>query len=83
VPQTPLLYETVPLFLVPLSIIEGGVLWFGSWLAALWLSLSGPFTNDVARFTVSVDAIGWCLYFPAVIMVLRRPNVDPTAQADR
>jgi hypothetical protein len=38
VPQTPLLYETVPLFLVPMTIAEGGVLWVGSWLAALWVA---------------------------------------------
>jgi len=80
VPQTPLLYETVPLFLVPLSITEAGVLWLGSWLAALWLSAAGPFDSDLARFRVSVDAIGWCLYFPAVIMLLRRPNVGPTPE---
>jgi hypothetical protein len=80
VPQTPLLYETVPLFLVPISITEGGVLWLGSWLAALWLSATGPFGSDLARFRVSVDAIGWCLYFPAVIMVLRRPNVGPVPE---
>jgi hypothetical protein len=78
VPQTPLLYETVPLFLVPISITEGGVLWLGSWLAALWLSSAGPFANDLERFRVSVNAIGWCLYFPAVVMLLRRPNVGPT-----
>jgi hypothetical protein len=72
-----LLYETVPLFLVPASITEGGVLWLGSWLAALWLSLAGPFASDLERFRVSVDAIGWCLYFPAVVMLLRRPNVGP------
>jgi hypothetical protein len=80
VPQTPLLYETVPLFLVPYSITEGGVLWLGSWLAALWLSAAGPFDSDLARFRVSVDAIGWCLYFPAIIMVLRRPNVGPAPE---
>jgi hypothetical protein len=80
VPQTPLLYETVPLFLVPFSITEGGILWLGSWLAALWLSAAGPFGSDLARFRVSVDAIGWCLYFPAVIMVLRRPNVGPVPE---
>jgi hypothetical protein len=80
VPQTPLLYETVPLFLVPFSVAEGGVLWLGSWLAALWLSAAGPFGSDLARFRVSVDAIGWCLYFPAVIMVLRRPNVGPAPE---
>jgi hypothetical protein len=80
VPHTPLLYETVPLFLVPYSITEGGVLWLGSWIAALCLSASGPFATDFARFRVSVDAIGWCLYFPAVVMLLRRPNVGPTPE---
>jgi hypothetical protein len=79
VPQTPLLYETVPLFLVASSITEGGVLWLGSWMAALWLSVSGPYTSDLDRFRVSVDAIGWCMYFPAVVMLLRRPNVGLTS----
>jgi hypothetical protein len=73
-PQTPLLYETVPLFLVPASLKEGGVLWLGSWLAALWLSVGGPYETDVARFTVSARAVGWCLYLPCVLMILRRPN---------
>jgi len=77
VPQTPLLYETVPLFLVPITIKEGGVLWLGSWIAALWLATAGPFASDLARFKVSVDAIGWCMYFPAVVMLLRRPNLAP------
>ena len=80
VPQTPLLYETVPLFLIPSSLIEGGVLWLGSWLAALWLSAAGPFGTDIARFRVSVNTIGWCLYFPAVVMVLRRPNHGPAPE---
>jgi hypothetical protein len=76
-PQTPLLYETVPLFLVPTSITQGGVLWLGSWLAALWVSISGPYEQDLARFTVSARAVGWSLYFPCVIMILRRPNAGP------
>jgi hypothetical protein len=75
VPQTPLLYETVPLFLVPATLKEGGVLWLGSWVAALWLSRLGPYDNDAARFAVSATAIGWCLYFPCVLMILRRPNI--------
>ena len=77
VPQTPLLYETVPLFLVPASIVEGGVLWLGSWLVALWVSLHGPFAADPPRFVVSARAIGWLLYVPCVVMVLRRPNAGP------
>lgn len=79
VPQTPLLYETVPLFLIPSSLVEGGVLWLGSWLAALWLSAAGPFATDLARFRVSVDAIGWCMYFPCVVMLLRRPNIGSSS----
>jgi hypothetical protein len=74
VPQTPLLYETVPLFLVPTTIPEGGVLWLGSWLVALWIHLAGPFRSDPERFVVSAQAIGVCLYVPALLMVLRRPN---------
>ena len=75
VPQTPLLYETVPLFLVPQTIIEGGILWLGSWLVALWQSLGGPYSTDLERFTTSGRAIGWLLYLPCVVFVLRRPNV--------
>jgi hypothetical protein len=74
VPQTPLLYETVPLFLVPMTLVEGGVLWVGSWLAALWVARGGPYANELARFTTSASAIAWCLYLPCVVMVLRRPN---------
>ena len=75
VPQTPLLYETVPLFLVPLSLVEGGILWLGSWVAAAWVALSGPFPSELERFTTSARAIGWCMYLPCVIMILRRPNI--------
>jgi hypothetical protein len=77
VPQTPLLYETVPLFMVPHTIAEGGVLWLGSWLVALWQSLGGPFATDLARFTASNMAIGWLLYLPCTVIILRRANVGP------
>jgi hypothetical protein len=80
VPQTPLLYETVPLFLVPATITEGGVLWLGSWLVALWVSLAGPYDGDLARFTVSARAIGWCLYLPSVMIILRRSNIGPAPE---
>jgi hypothetical protein len=75
VPQTPLLYETVPLFLVPLTLVQGGVLWLGSWLVALWQSLGAPYATDAARFSASNTAIGWLLYLPCTVMILRRPNV--------
>src|SRR5206468_4810875 len=73
VPQTPLLYETVPLFLVPQTIVEGGVLWLGSWLVALLQALGGPYGTVLERFTAPRRAIGWLLYVPCVAMVLRRP----------
>jgi hypothetical protein len=74
VPQTPLLYGTVPLFVVPHTIVEAGVLWLGSWLSALWLSVAGPYASRLARFSMSATAISWLLYLPCVLMVLRRPN---------
>jgi hypothetical protein len=77
VPQTPLLYETVPLFLVPATIMQGGILWLGSWLAVLWVAKLGPYETDLARFTVSAQAISWCLYLPCVVILLRRPNAGP------
>lgn len=77
VPQTTLLYETVPLFLVPTTIVEGGVLWLGSWIAALWVWVHGPYSNDAGRFAVSASAIGWAMYLPCVMMLLRRPNAGP------
>lgn len=74
VPQTTLLYETVPLFLVPSTIMEGGALWLGSWLVAAWVHATGPFPADPQRFIASGKAIGWLLYLPCTLMVLRRPN---------
>jgi hypothetical protein len=77
VPQTTLLYETVPLFLIPATIVEGGALWLGSWLTALWVWGHAPYANDAARFAVSAHAIGIAMYLPCVIMILRRPNEGP------
>ena len=67
-PQTTLLYETVPLFLIPATIVEGGALWLGSWLTALWVWGHAPYANDAARFAVSAHAIGIAMYLPSVMM---------------
>jgi hypothetical protein len=77
VPQTTLLYETVPLFLVPATIVEGGVLWLGSWLVAAWMHVAGPFPSDPHRFIASGTAIGWLMYLPCALMIIRRPNAGP------
>jgi hypothetical protein len=75
VPQTPLLYETVPLFLIPITLAEGGVLWLGSWLVAISMYLARPFPSELDRFLHSGTAIGWLLYLPCAVMIMRRPNV--------
>jgi hypothetical protein len=62
---------------VPATIKQGGVLWLGSWLAALWVSQLGPYDTDLARFTISAQAVSWCLYLPCLIIVLRRSNTGP------
>jgi len=77
VPQTTLLYETVPLFLIPQTIVEGGALWLGSWLVAVSVQLTGPFPSDPQRFIASGRAIGWLMYLPCALMLLRRPNAGP------
>ena len=77
VPQTTLLYETVPLFVVPVSILEAGALWLGSWLVALWVHVAGPFASDPQRFIASGKAIGLLMYVPCALMLLRRPNAGP------
>lgn len=74
VPQTTLLYETVPLFLIPTTIVEAGALWLGSWLVAAWMYVAGPFPSDPQRFIASGNAIGWLMYLPCAMMIIRRPN---------
>ena len=69
VPQTPMMYEIVPLMLVPRTTGEAGLL-FG--------------LSYVAMMIVAVEATPWpwriallLLYLPATLMVLRRPNEGP------
>ncbi len=71
VPHTTLIYETLPLFLIPRSWFEAGVLWVGSLMVIAIHNASGPYANatDWARW--SAQLIVWCLYLPALVMVLR------------
>ena len=71
VPQTMLLYEAVPLFLVPRTLRETELLVLLSFVALGFMPHTSAYAPDI-------DASGrWIvifLYLPATLMVLRRPN---------
>ena len=73
VPQTPMLYEAVPLFLVPRTVFEAATLVVLSFAAMTLTAVSrqggfgiAPGNWDIALFL---------LYAPCTAMVIRRPNV--------
>ncbi len=74
VPHTMLLYEVLPLFLVPSSWRQAGALAGLTWVAQavdLWL---GPYPTLVEQTrTAATVAILFC-YFPCLVMILKRPN---------
>jgi hypothetical protein len=72
VPQTPMLYETVPLFLVPRTAVESGALVVFSFVA-MTLGAVGAH-SDPATSARTWNLALLMLYAPATIMVLRRPN---------
>jgi hypothetical protein len=74
VPHTILLYEAVPLFLVPRTLREAELLVFLSYVVLALLPHTSSFTNDL---DVSARWITLLLYIPATLMVLRRPNEGP------
>jgi hypothetical protein len=69
VPQTLVLYEALPLFLVPRTLGEAAVLLLASDMAQMVEAIvsGGAITKGGAGL--------WFLYLPAALMVLRRPNV--------
>jgi hypothetical protein len=77
VPQTLLLYEAVPLFLVPRGWKQSLLLVALSW-GVLWWYGQHDFHNDVGlAIATSARAIVPAMYLPATIMVLLRPNEGP------
>lgn len=75
VPQTPLLYEAVPLFLIPETHWEGAALWALSIVAWLIWHASAGALGFEAALAESGRLMIWWLYLPATAMILRRPNV--------
>jgi hypothetical protein len=74
VPQTMTLYETVPLFLVPRGRRESAALTVLSSLLFLYVEWHGPWPDKAATYEAKGRLMLLCLYFPAMIMVLRRSN---------
>jgi hypothetical protein len=71
VPQTLLLYEAVPLFLVPRTLWETGLMVFLSYVALGRMPHGEAFAADI---DASGKVIVLLLYLPATLIVLRRPN---------
>lgn len=74
VPQTTLLYEVLPLFLVPASWAQSLVLVISTWVAKIVEITLQPYPTLVDRTRVSATISVALCYLPCLIMVLRRPN---------
>jgi hypothetical protein len=79
VPHTTLLYEAVPLFLVPETWPEAWVLWGGTFLALMGHQWTGPYASQFAWVHAGGLWLLVCAYLPCLVIILRRPNVAPTA----
>lgn len=77
VPQTMYVYETVPLLLVPRTFRESYIMLGLTFAAAAGGLYAGHGLPLADRIDVSGRWIVWCLYLPATLMVLRRPNEGP------
>jgi hypothetical protein len=72
VPLTPSIYEAIPLFLIPKTWLEAGLLAALTYVVGFTLP---PFSDATfnAYLTASADRLVWFLYLPCVVMLLRRP----------
>ena len=76
IPQTPVVYEAVPLFLLVTTLREG----VGLMVVMMLLGLVLP-TIPTQSYDAWMAASGawmiWFVYLPCLVLVLRRPNVAP------
>jgi hypothetical protein len=83
VPHSTIIYEALPLFLVPATWIEAGVLWAGTAAAVIVHDAFGPYPSAAEWLAASARAMVWLVYLPALVMILRRPNVAGSAAVTR
>jgi len=74
VPQTAILYEALPLALIPSGFAEMIAFVVASWIACEWWVHKGLMLGMSAETLLSVHIVVPLLYLPCLIMVLRRPN---------
>jgi hypothetical protein len=77
VPQTPTYYDAVPLFIVSRGFRETALLVIGGNLALLLLVIAPGLRTDEIGPMYADRVMLWllvCLYLPATLMVVRRPN---------
>jgi hypothetical protein len=75
VPQTPSLYDLLPLFVVMRTPREVGLLSSLTYVLFLAIVVIGPFPS-FDRYAYSLGNLAtFIIYFPVMIMLLRRPNV--------
>jgi len=74
VPSSPIIYEALPLFVIPSRRAEMVVLTITSNVMFL-LMLGRSLQHETGAYLqISRPAIVWLMYVPALVMVLRRPN---------
>ena len=73
VPQSPFVYETLPLFAVARTRFETYALVIGTDLALAYYALA-PKKDMGAFFHNNGIAVFVCVYIPALVLILRRPN---------
>ncbi len=74
VPHTTLLYEALPLFLVPVSWAQSLLLVALNWIAQIVVITLQPYSSLADRARTSAIVSVALVYLPCVIMILRRPN---------
>ena len=74
VPHTTLLYESLPLFLIPETWQESVLLVALTWIARTVSVRLGPYPTLAAHTATSATVIVALCYLPCLIMILRRPN---------
>lgn len=74
VPQTALLYATLPLLLIPETLGESLIFIALSYVAFWWWHRLLPYASIADSIRTSVGMVVPLLYLPCLIMILRRPN---------
>jgi hypothetical protein len=74
VPQTPLLYEVVPLFLLVQTFREGTMLVVLTALVERIVVMTAAGADYQALMALSGQWMVWLVYLPCTVLVLRRPN---------